>query len=140
MGSFIISSPALAAPAELAPDLLVLIERGRRSLGLPRSHRLAQLLDDLEELATGSVVVKESVTAARAAAELGVSPRRMRQLAERSELGAERRGGRWFFDAQAVKERAESSVCCRFPTDRYRPLPLRLRYRFNRCDERARDR
>ena len=96
MGSFIISSPALAVPAELAPDLLVLIERGRRSLGLPRSHRLAQLLDDLEELATGSVVVKESVTAARAAAELGVSPRRMRQLAERSELGAERRGGRWF--------------------------------------------
>ena len=96
MGSFIISSPALAVLAELAPDLLVLIERGRRSLGLPRSHRLAQLLDDLEELATGSVVVKESVTAARAAAELGVSPRRMRQLAERSELGAERRGGRWF--------------------------------------------
>ena len=47
MGSFIISSPALAVPAELAPDLLVLIERGRRSLGLPRSHRLAQLLDDL---------------------------------------------------------------------------------------------
>src|SRR5262245_33295580 len=120
MGSFIIPAPALAVPADLAPDLLVLIEKGRRSLGLPRSGRLARLLDDLEELATGCMAVKEWMTSTVAADELGVSQRRMRQMAERGELGAERRGGRWFFDAHAVKERAESSVSYRFP---YRSVP-----------------
>ena len=71
----------------------------------------------MRELAGDAEPAREWLTTAGAARQLGVSVRRVIQMANTGELIAEKRGGRWLADARDVDARIASFRCLNVESD-----------------------
>lgn len=109
----ILQSRLLVIPPEMAPVLLSLVEAGHKSLRTTLPQPVLQVIAELRDLAGDVEPARVWLTTAGAARQLGVSVRRVVQMANTGELTAERRGGRWLVDANDVDARV-ASACYRF--------------------------
>jgi excisionase family DNA binding protein len=78
---------------------------------------LLRVIAELRELAGDAEPAREWLTTAGAARQLGVSVRRVIQMANTGELIAEKRGGRWLADARDVDARIASFRCLNVESD-----------------------
>lgn len=109
-GAVILTDRALA----VVTYALIMTQRQRAKEGRPPLAEIAALLDimsapgqsDSPEDATGDP--EEVMSTDQVASFLKCSPRTVRRLAHR--LGARQIGGRWVYDAQAVREHHEGTT------------------------------